>query len=134
MGVFSRGTTRISGSLSAAPGKSCLHARGEKERVIVLESWEGTRASSNKVRVHRGLEPLENTAIDENTGELVDRPLTLQHINDERFKEYIGEGQLFFNMKRLNEPITSYDGAKTYEASKSVYVVPVPDIEKENRY
>lgn len=88
----------------------------------------------NKVRVHRGLEPLENTAIDENTGELVDRPLTLQHINDERFKEYIGEGQLFFNMKRLNEPITSYDGAKTYEASKSVYVVPVPDIEKENRY
>ena len=24
----------------AAPGKSCLHARGEKERFIVLESWE----------------------------------------------------------------------------------------------
>ena len=45
VGVFSRGTTRISGTSRTAPGKSCLHARGEKERVIVLESWEGTRAS-----------------------------------------------------------------------------------------
>ena len=32
------------GAFRAAPGKSCLLARGE-ERVIVLESWEGTRAS-----------------------------------------------------------------------------------------
>ena len=29
------------GASRAAPGKSCLHARGDKERVIVLESWEG---------------------------------------------------------------------------------------------
>ena len=72
----------------------------------------------NEVRKHRGLEPLET--------------LTLQQINDERFKEYIGEGQLFFNMKRLHLPITSYDGTITYTASK--YVVPIPDIEKENRY
>ena len=28
-----------------APGKSGLLARGEGERVIALESWEGTRAS-----------------------------------------------------------------------------------------
>ena len=28
-----------------APGKSGLHARGEGERVIALESWEGTRPS-----------------------------------------------------------------------------------------
>lgn len=74
----------------------------------------------NTVRKHRGLEPLET--------------LTLQQINDERFKEYIGEGQLFFNMKRLHLPITSYDGATTYAASKKIYVVPIPDIEKENRY
>ena len=40
------------GASRAAPGKSCLHARGEKERVIVLESWEGTRASR---RVEEGL-------------------------------------------------------------------------------
>ena len=40
------------GASRAAPGKSCLHARGEKERVIVLESWEGTRASR---RVEEGV-------------------------------------------------------------------------------
>ena len=33
------------GASRAVPGKSCLHARGEMECVIVLESWEGTRAS-----------------------------------------------------------------------------------------
>ena len=32
----------------AAPGKSGLHERGEGERVIVLESWEGTRASRRR--------------------------------------------------------------------------------------
>ena len=40
------------GATRAAPGKSCLHARVEKERVIVLGSWEGTRASR---RVEEGL-------------------------------------------------------------------------------
>ena len=40
------------GDSRAAPGKSCLHARVEKERVIVLESWEGTRASR---RIEEGL-------------------------------------------------------------------------------
>ena len=88
----------------------------------------------NEVRKHRGLEPLDTRAIDESTGEIVDRPLTLQYINEERYKEYFGEGQLFFNMKRLNQPIVSYDNATTYQASKSIYVVPIPDIEKENRY
>ena len=88
----------------------------------------------NEVRVHRGLEPLSGTAVDEVTGEQVERPLALQQINDERFKEYIGEGQIFFNMKRLNLDINSFDGATNYKASKDIYVVPVPDIEKENRY
>ena len=36
----------------AAPGKSGLHARGEGERVLALESREGTRASR---RVEEGL-------------------------------------------------------------------------------
>ena len=57
-----------------------------------------------------------------------------KYINDERFKEYIGEGQLFFNMKRLNLEINSFDGTVVYEPNKNIYVVPVPDIEKENRY
>ena len=87
---------------------------------LLEEDAESALTYYNEVRKHRGLEPLE--------------ALTLQQISDERFKEYIGEGQLFFNMKRLHLPITSYDGATTYAASKKVYVVPVPDIEKENRY
>ena len=40
------------GASRAAPGKSGLHARSEGERVIALESWEGTRASR---RVEEGL-------------------------------------------------------------------------------
>ena len=54
MGVFSRGTTRSSGSLScgAREVRSPFHARGEGERVMALESWEGTRASR---RIEEGL-------------------------------------------------------------------------------
>ncbi len=101
--------------------------------VLLEEEPEKAMEYYNEVRTHRGLEPLESVVTDMETGNTVETPFTLQHINDERFKEYIGEGLLFFNMKRLNMPITSYDGATTYEASKNIYVVPVPDIENENR-
>ena len=40
------------GASRAAPGKSVLHAHGEGELVITLESWEVTRASR---RVEEGL-------------------------------------------------------------------------------
>ena len=40
------------GASRAAPGRSGLHERGEGERLIVLESWEGTRASR---RIEEGL-------------------------------------------------------------------------------
>ena len=40
------------GASRAAPGKSGLHARGEGERVLALESREGTRASR---RIEEGL-------------------------------------------------------------------------------
>jgi hypothetical protein len=101
----------------------------EKNAELALEYY-------NAVRTHRGLEPLPTEVLDENTGELVNRPLTLQHINEERFKEYFGEGQLFFNMKRLNQDIKSFDNVTTYKADgeKNIYVVPIPDIEKENRF
>lgn len=80
----------------------------------------------NAVREHRGLEPL--VMEDEN-----DR-LTIEQINDERYKEYIGEGQTFFNMKRQNLPILSYDGKTIYQPGSGIYVVPIPDVELENRY
>ena len=105
----------------------------EKDAAKALEYY-------NAVRTHRGLEPLPTTVTDESTGEQVERPLTLQHINEERYKEYFGEGQLFFNMKRLNQDVTIYDNTVTHkggvhaETGKKIYVVPIPDIEKENRY
>lgn len=88
----------------------------------------------NAVRVNRGLEPLTTTVLDENTGNPIERPLTLEHINEERYKEYFGEGQYFFNKKRLNQPILSFDGTTEYKPDNSIYVVPVPDSERENRY
>ena len=75
----------------------------------------------NTVRLHRGLEPL--------TG----KPLTVELINDERYKEMIGEGQTYFNMKRQNLPILSHDGKTTYQPSAGIYAIPLPDAEKENR-
>ena len=87
--------------------------------VLLEEDADLALAYYNEVRQHRGLEPFEG-------------PLTLKHINEERYKEYFGEGLLFFNMKRLNLPITSYDNVTTYETNQ--YVVPIPDIEKENRF
>ena len=75
----------------------------------------------NAVRMHRGLE------------QLTDKPLTVELINDERYKEMIGEGQTYFNMKRQNLPILSHDGKTTYQPSSGIYEIPIPDAEKENR-
>jgi hypothetical protein len=75
----------------------------------------------NTVRVHRGLEPL------------TDKPLTVELINDERYKEMIGEGQTYFNMKRQNLSILSHDGKTTYQPSAGIYAIPLPDAERENR-
>ena len=74
------------------------------------------------MREHRGLKKLES-----------DQKLNVKQISEERFKELIGEGQTFFNMKRLNLDINSFDGKNTYNAGKNIYVVPIPDIEIENR-
>jgi tetratricopeptide (TPR) repeat protein len=75
----------------------------------------------NEVITRRGLDAQET-------------PLTQSDINTERYKEYIGEGQTFFNMKRQNLSITSYDNSTVYSPESNIYVVPVPDSEKEYRY
>ena len=51
-GVAKSRTRMSQGASRLAPGKSGLHARGEGERVLALESREGTRASR---RVEEGL-------------------------------------------------------------------------------
>ena len=75
----------------------------------------------NTVREHRGLKAI------------ADKELTVELINDERYKEMIGEGQTYFNMKRQNLSIVSYDGKTTYQPVNGIYAIPVPDIEMENR-
>ena len=76
----------------------------------------------NTVREHRGLKAIAD-----------DKELTVELINDERYKEMIGEGQTYFNMKRQNLSIVSYDGKTTYQPVNGIYAIPVPDIEMENR-
>lgn len=53
---------------------------------------------------------------------------TLQNITQERYKEFIGEGQTFFNMKRLNLDIQTVTG-ETAPASEAIYTIKIPDEE-----
>lgn len=78
----------------------------------------------DKVRISRGVTALDRTNLS--------ATMMQNAINEERYKELIGEGQTFFNMKRQNLPITTIDGA-TITPTSSVYVVPIPDIEYEYR-
>ena len=89
---------------------------------LLDSDYDTALALYNSVRVHRGLDPLET-----------DKVLTIEHINDERYKEMIGEGQTYFNMKRQNLPILSHDGKSTYNPVDGIYSIPVPDVEFENR-
>ena len=78
----------------------------------------------NEVVTNRGLDALSGEG---------EKTLTQEVINTERYKEMIGEGQTFFNMKRLNLSIPSYDNSVTYRPEDGIYVVPIPDSEYENR-
>lgn len=51
--------------------------------------------------------------------------LTLDLITAERYKEFLGEGQTFFNMKRLNSNIVDIQ-QQVVPASKAIYVLPIP--------
>ena len=94
---------------------------------IIAEAFVGTDNATalqyyNTVRTHRGLEPLEEGTV-----------LDIELINEERYKEFIGEGQTYFNMKRQNLPISSYDNKVTYSPHTGIYQIPIPDAEYENR-
>ena len=78
----------------------------------------------NAVVTNRGLDALSGAG---------EETLTQEVVNTERYKEMIGEGQTFFNMKRQNLSIPSYDNSVTYRPEDGIYVVPVPDSEYENR-
>ena len=78
----------------------------------------------NAVVTNRGLDALSGAG---------EETLTQEVINTERYKEMIGEGQTFFNMKRQNLSIPSYDNSVTYRPEDGIYVVPIPDSEYEKR-
>ncbi len=87
---------------------------------------EQARAYFDEVISHRGLAPLAQRD--------TDNALTIERINNDRRKEFIGEGQTFFNLKRQNLPIGSFDGERTFQPSNAINVVPLPDNEYETRY
>lgn len=62
-----------------------------------------------------------------------DEDLTADRIFNEFHKELFGEGQQWFNMKRLNKDIQSNMDTKVIPASEDVYVVPVPKEEFDYR-
>lgn len=89
----------------------------------LLESDPATAtAYFDQVLLSRGLDALGDRD--------VPLPLTLDRISAERYKELIGEGQTFFNMKRLNAAITNTQGV-SIPASNQIYVWPIPNDEKE---
>jgi len=59
--------------------------------------------------------------------------LTADIIYNEYRKELFGEGQTWFNMKRLNRDIYSNIEDRTVPASDKIYVIPIPEEEYEYR-
>ena len=78
----------------------------------------------NELLESRGL-----VALDERTPT---ETLTIDKITDDRYKEFVGEGQSFYHMKRLNLDILNVEG-KIIPADKKVYVVDIPSQEFEFR-
>lgn len=84
---------------------------------------DGARDYFDKVLESRGLIPLsQRSPVEE---------VSLDQIDQERYKEFIGEGQIWFNMKRRWQNISMFDGQSAVQASAAIYIVPIPDAEKE---
>lgn len=79
----------------------------------------------NEVLLSRGLTKLE----DRNPVLQV----SLELLYNERYKEFYGEGQRWFDMKKMNMDIESNEEMKVVQASDDVYVFPIPKEEFEYR-
>ncbi len=62
-----------------------------------------------------------------------DKKLTHEILFDEYRKEMFGEGQTWYNMKRLNRDIVSNLESRTIPASQNIYNIPIPQEEYEYR-
>ena len=79
----------------------------------------------NTVLNHRGVQTLDKNA--------EQKELTIDYLCKERRKEFFGEGQTYFNCKRLNRSILSVDGSITYNPS-STDMYPSLDVNDEIDY
>ncbi len=91
--------------------------------LIAAEALLGTDYSRalryfNAETSSRGLTPLRD-----------DVTLTAEMIYNEYHKEMFGEGQMWYNMKRLNRDIISNIDTRTIPASEDIYVIPIPQDE-----
>ncbi len=77
----------------------------------------------NQVVTARGLRPLPLAAI-------ADKPGFEKVLVNEIVKEFWGEGRIFFTYKRFQLNMEGVDG-KVHKASDEVYILPVPENEKE---
>ena len=77
----------------------------------------------NQVVTARGLRPLPLAAI-------ADKPGFEKVLVNEIVKEFWGEGRIFFTYKRFHLNMEGVDG-KVHKASDEVYILPVPENEKE---
>ena len=78
----------------------------------------------NQVLESRGL-----TALDDR---IPAETLTIDRIDEERYKEFIGEGQSFFHMKRRHLDIQDADG-QLIKASPKIYNIEIPEQEFDYR-
>jgi hypothetical protein len=70
----------------------------------------------------RGLEEIEPEDVDEESFKEI--------LFNERLKEFWGEGQIFYEYKRLNKSIFNDDGDE-FTAGDNIFVLPFPDDETE---
>lgn len=107
------------------PGVTLIHS--SELYLIAAEAFLGTnmekaRGYFDQERMSRGLPAL--TAA---------QTLTQDMIFNEYHKELFGEGQVWYNMKRLNKDIQSNFKSLTLPASDKIYVLPIPEEEYQYR-
>lgn len=88
---------------------------------LLKSDYERALAYFNAEITSRGLSPL------------LDKQLTEERIFNEYHKEMFGEGQVWYNMKRLNKDITSNCENRIIPASEDIYVIPIPQNEYDYR-
>ncbi len=110
---------------SYIPGVTLIHS--SELYLIAAEAFlntnmEKARGYFDQERMSRGLPALT-----------AEQTLTADMIYNEYHKELFGEGQVWYNMKRLNKDIQSNARSLTLPASDNIYVLPIPDDEYQYR-